>query len=148
MCLALVGAPFFFRPLRHTWGAAALTPRRPAAFDAVEPLALGDFGTLYVVAFALLSIAATLGATAFERWVAESPRGPDGPIESTAIFVISQTRDLVTLMFSALCGRYVVNLFETAKHNSGYVLFIVVSAVVLLKLWEHTANSAGQKKHD
>ena len=99
-----------------------------------------------MVAFALLSVAGTLGATAFQRWVAASPRGPDGPIESTAIFVISQARDLVTLMFSALCGRYVVNLFQTAKHNSGYVLFIVVSAVVLLKLWEHTANSAGRKK--
>ena len=97
-----------------------------------------------MVAFALLSVAATLGATAFQRWVAASARGPDGPIESTAIFVIAQARDLVTLMFSALCGRYVVNLFQTAKHNSGYVLFIVVSAVVLLKLWEHTANSAGR----
>ena len=144
----MVGAPFFTARC-VTRGVRAAHPRPlHTAFDAVEPLALGDFGTLYVVAFALLSIAATLGATAFARWVAESPRGPDGPIESTAIFVISQTRDLVTLMFSALCGRYVVNLFETAKHNSGYVLFIVVSAVVLLKLWEHTANSAGQKKHD
>ena len=48
-------------------------------------------------------------------------------------------------MFSALSGRYVVNLFQTAKDNAGYVLF-VVSAVVLLKMADHAMKKPTAKQ--
>lgn len=104
------------------------------AFDAVEPLALGEFGTLYVIGFALISIAAQLATTQIvTTWNLQQ----QNVAEDTLLFLLQKTTDLIRLMFSALTGRYIVALFQTAKHNSGYVLFIVVSGVVLLKMADH-----------
>lgn len=139
------------------------------AFDAVEPLALGEFGTcvapaapppfppavcagvltrlsvssLYVLGFGLISIAAHL---ATDQIATSSLVDKTTLAGDTLLFLLEKARDLVRLMFSALSGRYVVNLFQTAKDNAGYVLFIVVSAVVLLKMADHAMKTPAAKR--
>ena len=122
------------RPPGQPTRPGVLTRQPPSAFDAVEPLALGEFGTLYVLGFALISIAAQLATTQIiTTWNLQK----QNIAEDTFLFLLQKTTDLIRLMFSALTGRYIVALFQTAKHNSGYVLFIVVSGIVLLKLADH-----------
>ena len=106
----------------------------------VEPLALGEFGTLYVVGFALLTVSARLAMHSVNEWATNGGRVSAenmGVVQDVGLFLAARTFDLLKLMFASLSGRYIVNLFATAKEHSGYVLFIVVSAIVLLKLGEH-----------
>ena len=91
-----------------------------------------------MLGFGLISIAAHLAT----EQVAIMPQvNPESVAGDTFLFLVEKARDLVRLMFSALSGRYVVNLFQTAKSNSGYVLFVVVSAIVLLKMADHAMNT-------
>ncbi len=98
--------------------------------------------SLYVLGFGLISIAAHLATNqiATSSLVDKTTLTGD-----TLLFLLEKARDLVRLMFSALSGRYVVNLFQTAKDNAGYVLFIVVSAVVLLKMADHAMKQPAAK---
>ena len=64
----------------------------------------------------------------------------DRVLEDVVFFLAVKAADLIRLMFAALCGRYVVSLFQTSKDNRGYVLFIVVSAVVLIRLADHAVK--------
>lgn len=91
-----------------------------------------------MLGFGLISIAAHLAT----EQVSILPQvNPESVAGDTFIFLVQKARDLVRLMFSALSGRYVVNLFQTAKNNSPYVLFVVVSAIVLLKMADHAMNT-------
>ena len=126
----------------------------PFPLDAVEPLALGEYGTVYVVAFALISVAAQQAVRYIEQWCLASVARRNEPptrdnldaVEDVALFLAEQVFSLLKLMFAALSGRYIVNLFATARDDAGYVLFIVVSAVVLLKLAEHAARREANRR--
>ena len=98
--------------------------------------------SLYVLGFGLISIAAHL---ATDQIATSSLVDKTTLAGDTLLFLLEKARDLVRLMFSALSGRYVVNLFQTAKDNAGYVLFIVVSAVVLLKMADHAMKKPTAK---
>ncbi len=82
-----------------------------------------------------------------KKWASKAPTRV---LEDVTVFLIVQAAQLIRLMFAALAGRYVVALFQQAKHNSGYVLFIVTSAVVLLKLGDHAishSDNDGKPEH-
>ena len=97
---------------------------------------------LYVLGFGLISIAAHL---ATEQVTTSGDVDRTTVAGDTLIFLLEKARDLVRLMFSALSGRYVVNLFQTAKHNAGFVLFVVVAAIVLLKMADHAMKAPAAK---
>lgn len=84
--------------------------------------------------FCLITIASQLAVRVVHGWAMAAP---DRVLEDVAMFLVLKASELIRLMFAALSGRYIVNLFQSSKHNSGYVLFIAVSAVVLLKLADH-----------
>ena len=88
-----------------------------------RPLALGEYGTLYVIGFALVSIAAQLAVRSVEEWartgakdraeaanLAMDSANPDyNAVEDVALFVAEQVFNLLKLMFAALSGRYARN---------------------------------------
>ena len=57
----------------------------------------------------------------------------DDPLYDTIVFLFGYAANLIQLMFASLSGRYVVSLFQSDRHNTGYVLFMVVAAVVLIR---------------
>lgn len=94
-----------------------------------RPLALGEYGTLYVIGFALVSVAAQLAVRSVEEWansganaraekaeaeMAAAAQGNEPPlpvrayynaVEDVALFVAEQVFNLLKLMFAALSGR-------------------------------------------
>lgn len=101
-------------------------------------MAIGDYGTLYVISFALISITATIGERELRRELGfySARKGcpvEEDPIVDTVSFVVRKATSLVQLMFSALSGRYIVSLFQSSRHHSGYVLAVVVAAVILIR---------------
>ena len=106
--------------------------------DAIEPLAVGSYGTLYVLSFALISTVATIVDTEVSRVLQKKldSRG-GGRIEDDVLydsisFLFTTAASLLRLMFASLSGRYIVALFES-ENNNGFVLLMVVATVILIR---------------
>lgn len=106
--------------------------------DAIEPLAVGSYGTLYVLSFALISTVATIVNSEVARVLQQKmdSRG-GGSIEDDVLFdsisfLFNTAASLLRLMFASLSGRYIVALFES-ENNDGFVLLMVVATIILIR---------------
>lgn len=108
----------------------------------------------YTLAFAIISVVSTLVDKEVRRGLVDRLSARLGvpreqaraelrrdPLFDTISFLTATTANLVQLMFASLSGRYVVSLFQTARHNGGYVLFLVAAATVLLRRASQTIET-------
>jgi hypothetical protein len=88
------------------------------------------------LAFSLIATTATIANSEVRRFAKAKLDGKpleDDPLYDTIVFLFGYAANLIQLMFASLSGRYVVSLFQSDRHNTGYILFMVVAAVVLIR---------------